>query len=65
MRHDDFLAHDAIALGLHTTSLLILVNGDLDSRGSKLMPDKKDFSHSFPYNSPRRGDTCDISDELI
>ncbi|CAN4102303.1 unnamed protein product [Withania somnifera] len=45
----DFLVHHAIALGLHTTTL-ILVKGALDARGSKLMPDKKDF-----------GGTCDIS----
>ncbi|KAL9989933.1 Photosystem I P700 chlorophyll a apoprotein A2 [Helianthus debilis subsp. tardiflorus] len=34
----DFLVHHAIALGLHTTTL-ILVKGALDARGSKLMPD--------------------------
>ncbi|KAH6559249.1 hypothetical protein KP509_1Z022700, partial [Ceratopteris richardii] len=45
----DFLVHHAIALGLHTTTL-ILVKGALDARGSKLMPDKKEF-----------GGTCDIS----
>jgi len=38
----DFLVHHAIALGLHTTAL-ILVKGALDARGSKLMPDKKDW----------------------
>nr|GFA79253.1 photosystem I P700 chlorophyll a apoprotein A2, chloroplastic [Tanacetum cinerariifolium] len=38
----DFLVHHVIALGLHTTTL-ILVKGALDARGSKLMPDKKDF----------------------
>jgi photosystem I P700 chlorophyll a apoprotein A2 len=38
----DFLVHHAIALGLHVTAL-ILVKGALDARGSKLMPDKKDF----------------------
>jgi photosystem I P700 chlorophyll a apoprotein A2 len=43
----DFLVHHAIALGLHTTTL-ILVKGALDARGSKLMPDKKDFGYSFP-----------------
>jgi photosystem I P700 chlorophyll a apoprotein A2 len=36
----DFLVHHAIALGLHTTTL-ILVKGALDARGSKLIPDKK------------------------
>ena len=43
----DFLVHHAIALGLHVTAL-ILVKGALDARGSKLMPDKKDFGYSFP-----------------
>ncbi|KEH16432.1 photosystem I P700 chlorophyll A apoprotein, partial [Medicago truncatula] len=56
----DFLVHHAIALGLHTTTL-ILVKGALDARGSKLMPDKKDFGYSFPCDGPRRGGTCDIS----
>ena len=56
----DFLVHHAIALGLHTTTL-ILVKGALDGRGSKLMPDKKDFGYSFPCDGPGRGGTCDIS----
>ena len=47
-------------LGLHTTTL-ILVKGALDARGSKLMPDKKDFGYSFPCDGPGRGGTCDIS----
>jgi photosystem I P700 chlorophyll a apoprotein A2 len=56
----DFLVHHAIALGLHTT-VLILVKGALDARGSKLMPDKKDFGYAFPCDGPGRGGTCDIS----
>jgi len=56
----DFLVHHAIALGLHTTAL-ILVKGALDARSSKLMPDKKDFGYSFPCDGPGRGGTCDIS----
>ncbi|KAL8512280.1 hypothetical protein ACS0TY_018672 [Phlomoides rotata] len=56
----DFLVHHAIALGLHTTTL-ILVKGALDARGSKLMPDKKDFGYSFSCDGPGRGGTCDIS----
>jgi photosystem I P700 chlorophyll a apoprotein A2 len=56
----DFLVHHAIALGLHTTTL-ILVKGALDARGSKLIPDKKDFGYSFPCDGPGRGGTCDIS----
>ena len=55
----DFLVHHAIALALHTTTL-ILVKGALDARGSKLMPDKKDFGYSFPCDGPGRGGTCDI-----
>jgi len=56
----DFLVHHAISLGLHTTTL-ILVKGSLDARGSKLIPDKKDFGYSFPCDGPGRGGTCDIS----
>ncbi len=56
----DFLVHHAIALGLHTTTL-ILVKGALDARGSKLMPDKKDFGYAFPCDGPGRGGTCDVS----
>jgi len=56
----DFLVHHAIALGLHVTTL-ILVKGALDARGSKLIPDKKDFGYSFPCDGPGRGGTCDIS----
>nr|YP_010917722.1 photosystem I P700 apoprotein A2 [Encalypta ciliata]UVG41308.1 photosystem I P700 apoprotein A2 [Encalypta ciliata] len=56
----DFLVHHAIALGSHTTTL-ILVKGALDARGSKLMPDKKEFGYSFPCDGPGRGGTCDIS----
>ncbi|KAM0066545.1 putative photosystem I [Helianthus debilis subsp. tardiflorus] len=56
----DFLVHHAIALGLHTTTL-ILVKGALDARGSKLMPDKKDFGYSFSCDGLGRGGTCDIS----
>ena len=56
----DLLVHHAIALGLHVTTL-ILVKGALDARGSKLMPDKKDFGYAFPCDGPGRGGTCDIS----
>ncbi|KAF9606950.1 hypothetical protein IFM89_030248 [Coptis chinensis] len=56
----DFLVHHSIALGLHTTTL-ILVKGALDACGSKLMADKKDFGYSFPCDGPGRGGTCDIS----
>jgi photosystem I P700 chlorophyll a apoprotein A2 len=56
----DLLVHHAIALGLHTTTL-ILYKGALDARGSKLMPDKKDFGYAFPCDGPGRGGTCDIS----
>eukprot|EP00972_Heterocapsa_arctica_P008606 1257521-Heterocapsa_arctica.AAC.1 len=31
------------------------VKGALDARGSKLMPDKKDFGYSFPCDGPGRG----------
>ena len=56
----DFLAHHAIALGLHM-SVLILLKGSLDGRGSKLMPDKIHFGTGFACDGPGRGGTCDIS----
>ena len=56
----DFLVHHAIALGLHVT-VLILAKGALDSRSSKLIPDKNDFGYVFPCDGPGRGGTCDIS----
>jgi photosystem I P700 chlorophyll a apoprotein A2 len=56
----DLLVHHAISLGLHVTTL-ILVKGALDSRGSKLIPDKADFGYRFPCDGPGRGGTCDIS----
>jgi len=55
----DFLVHHAFALALHTTTL-ILVKGALDARGTKLMPDKKDFGFAFPCDGPGRGGTCDV-----
>jgi photosystem I P700 chlorophyll a apoprotein A2 len=56
----DLLAHHAFAFAIHTT-VLIMVKGALDSRGSKLMPDKLHFGHSFACDGPTRGGTCDIS----
>ncbi|KAJ8422030.1 LOW QUALITY PROTEIN: hypothetical protein Cgig2_012542 [Carnegiea gigantea] len=56
----DFLVHHAVALGLRTTTL-ILVKGALDARGSKLMLDKKDLDYSFPCDGLGHGGTCDIS----
>lgn len=52
----DLIVHHAIALGLHTTSL-ILLKGALNARSSKLMPDKKHFGFSFPCDGPGRGGT--------
>lgn len=43
----DLLAHHAIALGLHTT-VLVLIKGALDSRGSKLISDKLQLGYSYP-----------------
>ncbi len=56
----DLLAHHAIAVGLHL-SILILLKGCLDGRGSKLMPDKIHFDYGFACDGPGRGGTCDIS----
>ncbi|GJW90472.1 photosystem I P700 chlorophyll A apoprotein A2, chloroplastic [Tanacetum coccineum] len=57
----DFLVHHVIALGLHITTL-ILVKGALDTRGSKLILDKKDFS-SVQWPKTRR--TLHYGRELI
>jgi len=56
----DLYAHHAIALGLHVT-VLILLKGSLDGRGSKLMPDKIHYGYGFACDGPGRGGTCDIS----
>jgi len=56
----DLLVHHAIAFAIHTT-VLIMLKGALDGRGSKLMPDKINFSISFACDGPTRGGTCDIS----
>ena len=56
----DLLVHHAIAFAIHT-SVLVLVKGALDGRGSKLMPDKLYYSVSFACDGPTRGGTCDIS----
>jgi photosystem I P700 chlorophyll a apoprotein A2 len=56
----DLLVHHAIALGLHVT-VLILLKGCLDARGSKLMVDKINFGYGFACDGPTRGGTCDVS----
>ena len=56
----DLLVHHAIALGLHVT-VLILLKGCLDSRGSRLMVDKVNFGYGFACDGPTRGGTCDVS----
>jgi photosystem I P700 chlorophyll a apoprotein A2 len=56
----DLLAHHSIALGLHVT-VLILLKGSLDARGSKLMGDKIHFGYGFACDGPGRAGTCDIS----
>lgn len=43
----DVLVHHAIALGLHTT-VLVLLKAALTGRSSKLMPDKIAFGYGFP-----------------
>ena len=56
----DFLVHHALALGLHT-SLLILVKGALDTPGSLLHIEKRQHGFGFACDGPGRGGTCDIS----
>ena len=60
MYSTDLMAHHAIALGLHVT-ILILLKGALDARGSRLIPDKQQLGYSFPCDGPGRGGTCDIT----
>ena len=52
----DVLVHHAIALGLHTT-VLVLLKAALNGRSSKLMPDKGAFGYGFPCDGPGRGGT--------
>jgi len=47
----DVLVHHAIALGLHTT-VLVLLKAALNGRSSKLMPDKGAFGYGFPCDGP-------------
>ena len=56
----DFMAHHAIALGLHVT-VLVIIKGCLDACGSKLMPDKIHYGYGFACDGPGRSGTCDIS----
>ena len=56
----DLLAYHSVSLGLHVTTL-ILLKGALDSKGSRLMPDKSTLGFGFACDGPSRGGTCDIS----
>jgi len=56
----DLIVHHAFSFGIHTC-VLILIKGSLDSRSSKIMPDKMYLSNSFACDGPTRGGTCDIS----
>ena len=56
----DLLIHHALSLGIHTT-VLILLKGSLDCRGTAIVPDKTSMGFSFPCDGPGRGGTCDIS----
>jgi photosystem I P700 chlorophyll a apoprotein A2 len=56
----DLFVHHAIALGLHTTTLIML-KGALYSNSSHLMPDKLSHGYAFACDGPTRGGTCDIS----
>jgi photosystem I P700 chlorophyll a apoprotein A2 len=56
----DFLAHHAIALGLHT-STLVLAKGAARARASRHMPDKAAHGFGFACDGPGRGGSCDVS----
>jgi photosystem I P700 chlorophyll a apoprotein A2 len=56
----DFLFSHAISFAIHTTSI-ILIKTQLDTIGSRLVPDKLFFGFGFSCDGPGRGGTCDIS----
>jgi len=56
----DLLVAHAVSLGLHVT-LLIILKGAFDSKGSRILPDKSSFGYAFPCDGPGRGGSCDIS----
>jgi len=56
----DFLLHHALALCVHTTTL-ILVKGAVDASGSLLFAEKRQHGFGFSCDGPGRGGTCDIS----
>ena len=60
LRFKDFITLHSGSFGLHV-STLILLKGCLDSRGSRLFPDKYILGFGFPCDGPSRGGTCDIS----
>lgn len=56
----DIIVAHSVSLGVHVVSLII-IKGSFDGPGSKLYPDKLEFSYSFPCDGPGRRGTCDIS----
>jgi len=56
----DFLLYHALALGIHTATLIFL-KGAFDGAGSLLYPDKRQHGFGFACDGPGRGGTCDIS----
>jgi len=56
----DFIVHHIHAFTIHVT-VLILLKGVLYSRGSRLVPDKRNLGFRFPCDGPGRGGTCQIS----
>lgn len=56
----DFLIHHIHAFTIHVT-VLILVKGVLNARGSRLVSDKHNLGFRYPCDGPGRGGTCQIS----
>jgi len=56
----DFFVHHSLALGVHTTAL-ILLQGALNAAGSSFIPEKAAHGFAFPCDGPGRGGSCDIS----
>ena len=56
----DFMVHRIHAFTIHVT-VLVLVKGALNTRGSRLITDKASLGFRYPCDGPGRGGTCQVS----
>ena len=56
----DMFSHHGIAVGIHTT-LLVLLKGYLDASGTNMHADKKSTSYVFAHNGAGQEGSCDIA----